>query len=82
MPNNPNTQSLTGKIAIVTGAARGIGAASAIALADAGAHVLINDILQPNEVIAAIVSRGGSASPAVADVTDRRAVEEIVAAAR
>ncbi len=68
-----------GKVAIVTGAARGIGAACARALAAAGAHVVINDILQPTEVIAAIEADGGSASAGVADVTDRPAVDKVVA---
>ncbi len=77
--NNSSSLPLAGKIAIVTGAARGIGAASAIALADAGAHVLVNDILVPDEVISLITQRGGSASAAVADVTDRAAVDRVVA---
>jgi NAD(P)-dependent dehydrogenase (short-subunit alcohol dehydrogenase family) len=41
------TQNLTGKIAVVTGAARGIGRASAIALARAGADVIGIDIAAP-----------------------------------
>lgn len=69
---------LDGKIAIVTGAARGIGAACAIKLAQAGAHVVVNDILPPDEVIQQIRSSGGSASPAVGDVTDRARVDAIV----
>ena len=68
-----------GKVAIVTGAARGIGAACAQAIAAAGAHVVINDILQPDDVIAAIKAAGGSASAGVADVTDRAAVDAVVA---
>ena len=68
-----------GKIAIVTGAARGIGAACAKALAAGGAHVVVNDILQPDEVITAIQAAGGSASAGVADVTDRKAVDAVVA---
>jgi 3-oxoacyl-[acyl-carrier protein] reductase len=37
--------SLTNKIALVTGASRGIGRATASALADAGAHVLVHSLL-------------------------------------
>lgn len=74
-------QPLKDKVAIVTGAARGIGAAVAVALADAGAHVLANDILSPDDVIARITERGGSASAAIADVTDRAAVGRVVAQA-
>ena len=74
-----STKVFNGKVAIVTGAARGIGAACAQALAQAGAHVVVNDILQPDEVIAAITAAGGSASAGVADVTDRAAVDKVVA---
>lgn len=45
---------LTGRVALVTGAARGIGAATAKALADAGAKVVISDITDGNETAAAI----------------------------
>ncbi len=70
---------LRGKIAIVTGGARGIGAACAEALASAGAHVVVNDINSPDEVLERIRQAGGSASPAIGDVTDREATERIVA---
>lgn len=69
---------LADKVAIVTGAARGIGAACASGLAAQGAHVFVNDILEPDETLAAIHAAGGSASAAVADVTDRSAVEGVV----
>ncbi len=74
-------QSLKGKVAIVTGGARGIGAATALELAKAGAHVLVNDILPPDDVLAQIVKQGGSGEAAIADVSDRTAVERIVEAA-
>jgi NAD(P)-dependent dehydrogenase (short-subunit alcohol dehydrogenase family) len=48
----PETFSLSGKIAIVTGAATGIGAATAALLADHGAQVLAVDIKEPGEVLA------------------------------
>ena len=70
---------LAGQVAIVTGAARGIGAASARALAKAGAHVVVNDIHAPDGILDLIHGDSGSASAAIADVTNREAVEEVVA---
>lgn len=67
-----------GQTAIVTGAARGIGAAIAVKLASDGAHVLVNDILDPVETLDQIKSTGGSAEAAIADVTDRQAVNAVV----
>ncbi|MCC6508320.1 MAG: SDR family oxidoreductase [Pirellulaceae bacterium] len=72
---------LSGQVAVVTGAARGIGAATAIALAQAGARVVVNDILAPNDTITKIKSLGGQACAAVADVTDQASVEAMVAMA-
>jgi len=76
MSSSPQT--LSGKVAIVTGAARGIGAACAQKLAAAGAHVVVNDILEPTETISLIESAGGMATAAVGDVTNRERVAEIV----
>lgn len=69
---------LDGKVAIVTGGARGIGAACAVDLARQGAHVLINDILDPQNTLTKIQEFGGSATAAIADVTDRDAVQQVV----
>jgi 2-hydroxycyclohexanecarboxyl-CoA dehydrogenase len=62
---------LTGKVAIVTGAAQGIGRAIAIRLANEGAKVALADIqLDSAEDAAAEIRRGGAAAIAVAlDVT-------------
>jgi 3-oxoacyl-[acyl-carrier protein] reductase len=43
--------SLSGKVAIVTGASRGLGRAIAIALGKAGAHVVVTDLLVENEAV-------------------------------
>jgi 3-oxoacyl-[acyl-carrier protein] reductase len=74
---------LAGQVALVTGAARGIGAAIARDLAAAGAHVAVNYRPQgtPGEaVVAEIVAAGGSAEALPFDVTDPVAVEEAVRA--
>lgn len=74
-----------GRVAFVTGAASGIGAASAQVLAEQGARVAVNaaDQRAVAEVVDRITAAGGDAVPAVADVTDaaavHAAVDEVVA---
>ena len=73
---------LAGKRAIVTGAGRGIGAATAIALAEAGADVAVNylgDDAEAEDVLERCRARGVRARAAKADVGDRGAVERVVA---
>lgn len=63
--------SLQGKTALVTGASRGIGRATALALAQAGAHVLIHYGRSADEakaVVATITSKGGRATAIGADL--------------
>ena len=60
---------LSGKSAIVTGGAQGIGAEYARGLARAGAAVSICDILDPAEVVEAINAGGGRAIGRKADIT-------------
>jgi 3-oxoacyl-[acyl-carrier protein] reductase len=74
-------QELAGKVALVTGAARGIGRAIALRLADSGARVAINDLPEKKTVdlvLAEIKSRGGEAIPAMADITDSQSVRTAV----
>ncbi len=72
--------SLEGRVAIVTGAGRGIGRSIAIALARAGADVTVASRTphELEEVAAEIRSLGRRAVVAPADVTDRGAVEGLV----
>jgi 7-alpha-hydroxysteroid dehydrogenase len=72
------------QVAIVTGAGRGIGAASAIALAEAGADVVISARTeeQLHETAAAIECLGRKAHVVVADLNDEAAVRSLADAAR
>ncbi|WP_349365479.1 MAG: glucose 1-dehydrogenase [Nitratireductor rhodophyticola] len=64
--------SLEGRVALISGAGRGIGLAFAQAMARAGALVVINDLLRETaeEACHAIEAAGGRAMPAIFDVTD------------
>ncbi|WP_303311917.1 3-ketoacyl-ACP reductase [Hymenobacter sp. BT730] len=74
-------ESLTGKVALVTGAGKGIGRAVALALAQEGAHVglLARTESQLREVAQQIESLGGKTAVVTADVANREAVEAAVA---
>ena len=72
---------LTGKVALVTGASRGIGAGTAIVLARYGADVAVNYLRseqRAHEVSESIRALGRRAYPVQADVTDAAAVKRMV----
>jgi NAD(P)-dependent dehydrogenase (short-subunit alcohol dehydrogenase family) len=52
MPSTTRDMPHAGRIAVVTGAARGIGQAIAVGLAEQGAAVVIGDVTQTSELIA------------------------------
>lgn len=74
---------LDGKRALVSGAGRGIGLASASVLADAGAHVTLasRTATEIEEAADAIRKRGQKADTLVLDVTDLGAMQRAIAAA-
>jgi NAD(P)-dependent dehydrogenase (short-subunit alcohol dehydrogenase family) len=70
---------LAGRLAVVTGASRGIGAATAMAVAAAGAHVVLaaRDRRALDGVAGRIKDTGGQATPLATDVSDEAAVERL-----
>jgi NAD(P)-dependent dehydrogenase (short-subunit alcohol dehydrogenase family) len=78
----PDAQGLDGRIALVTGASRGIGAATAQALAAAGAHVVLTarTARDLETVEEAIHEAGGSATIAPLDLTESDAIGRLAQA--
>lgn len=83
---------LDGKVAVVTGAGRGVGRGEAVALADHGAKVVVNDLggsvtgegsdqRAADEVVDVIKSRGGEAAANYDDISDFQGAENLVKSA-
>ena len=81
MTNSTNATDLSGKVAVVTGAAAGLGRAEALGLARLGATVVVNDIataLDASDVIDEINSiSSGSGAKAVAVATGNYTLEAL-----
>jgi len=78
---NPMTKKLSGKVALVTGGSRGIGAASARALADEGADVAISYVASPDKaeaVVTELKARGVKARAFKADQASAKDVTKLV----
>jgi len=79
LPTTPSFR-LDNKTALITGASSGIGLGCAVALAEAGAHVVVSarSIDKLNSVVDAIKAKGLSAEAMVMDVADTNLVQEII----
>src|ERR1700749_346922 len=73
--------SLMNQVAVITGASRGIGAASALVLAERGFRVVVNyrsSADEADEVVRAATAAGGEAIPIRAAVTEPDAVADMI----
>lgn len=69
---------LSGKTAVITGAAQGIGALLAKAMADEGAKVLVTDVQDTAKAVKAITDAGGTAQGMTVDVTNNDDLKAMV----
>ncbi|MCV7282511.1 3-oxoacyl-ACP reductase [Mycolicibacterium flavescens] len=72
---------LSGRVAVVTGAAAGLGRAEAIGLARAGAVVVVNDIaaaLDKSDVLDEIAAAGSKGVAVAGDISERSTADELV----
>ncbi|HTY30517.1 3-oxoacyl-ACP reductase [Mycobacterium sp.] len=84
MTSRTNATDLSGKVAVVTGAAAGLGRAEALGLARLGATVVVNDIagaLDASDVIDEISAAGVKAVAVAGDISQRATADELVATA-
>lgn len=73
---------LAARVAIITGAASGIGRAAAKLFSDAGAYVVIADLSDKvNETLAQVTAAGGKGEAIVGDVSSSEVVDQLIAAA-
>jgi NAD(P)-dependent dehydrogenase (short-subunit alcohol dehydrogenase family) len=81
LTQNSDATDLSGLVAVVTGAAAGLGRAEAIGLARAGATIVVNDIagaLDKSDVIDEITSAGSKAVAVAGDISQRSTADELV----
>jgi NAD(P)-dependent dehydrogenase (short-subunit alcohol dehydrogenase family) len=84
LSSSTNAIDLAGKVAVVTGAAAGLGRAEAIGLARAGATVVVNDIagaLDASDVIDEITAAGSKAVAVAGDISQRETADELISTA-
>ena len=84
MSASQGNEDLSGRVAVVTGAAAGLGRAEAIGLARSGATVVVNDLataLDKSDVFDEIKAAGSKAVAVAGDVSERSTADEMVATA-
>ena len=84
MTSNPDATDLSGRVAVVTGAAAGLGRAEAIGLARSGATIVLNDMaaaLDKSDVFDEIAAAGSKAVAVEGDISQRSTADELVATA-
>jgi 3-oxoacyl-[acyl-carrier protein] reductase len=81
LTTNSDATDLSGLVAVVTGAAAGLGRAEAIGLARAGATIVVNDIaaaLDNSDVIDEIAAAGSKAVAVAGDISERSTADELI----
>ena len=76
----PDLTDLSGLVAVVTGAASGLGRAEAIGLAAAGATVVVNDIagaLEESDVLDEIAAAGSKGVAVAGDISERSTADDL-----
>jgi len=73
---------LNGKVAIVTGAARGLGQGMALALAEAGADIVAVDVLPADDTAKQVEALGRKCTKISANLMDRAAIPTVITEAR
>jgi NAD(P)-dependent dehydrogenase (short-subunit alcohol dehydrogenase family) len=84
LTSSTNVTDLSGKVAVVTGAAAGLGRAEAVGLARLGATVVVNDIaaaLDASDVMDEISAAGSKAVAVTGDISERATADELVSCA-
>jgi NAD(P)-dependent dehydrogenase (short-subunit alcohol dehydrogenase family) len=75
MPSTRTSEAHAGRVALVTGAARGIGQAIAVGLAERGARIVLGDLGDMSETSNLVAGTGQQALPVRLDVSDPASIE-------